>query len=326
MRSASLAVVLALSAAACASQPKSFRADAYHHGLYGYLVDYESPGQLLDSEWKLENYQLDEKGQPDVTKVGPKYRYTLYADLDGDGTLEPSEELDFVDLRLVHRRTAAEIWLQTIPMSQTLAETDLAVLGKAYVNAVAGSGLLVERIGDAITAKKQTYATRIVEEKATSIDGAPAHRVTFEMASVDQLELDPKSRWQRVSVVLARPGFFWPPPDAKKLEQLFPVLMVAGYESQPDRFAENLPAFEGFVRRISFEPVEVADQVSRIHTCAPDARAIRAVVLREDALVVLSPDLDGAQTDCVKSALGDHSWPTLTLRRSFVFRRGRDSR
>lgn len=312
--------LLLLAASACSTQKPLFHADGYHNNLYSYRVQYASGAELVGPEWTLENFQLDDAGKPKATKVGPDYRYTLEADIDGDGKLEKSEEMDLVDLRLVHKRTAGRIWLTSMPLSQTLADTDLSVLAKHLVNAVAGTGLRIERISDALNVRQQTYATRVLQEEPVRVDGAPAHRITFEMASVDQLKLDPNSRWQRISAVLMRPGFLWGPADAKDTARLFPVLLIAGYVAQPDQFDAGVSDFDAFVRRIDFQPADVATLEGKVLACAGERKLIRILVIRDDNLRVLSPDLGGDQTDCAKDVLAEHSWD-FTVRKSFIFRK-----
>lgn len=308
-----LALVVASISLGCASQ-SAFRGDGYYNDRYSYRVGYTSPGKLSGSDWILENFQLDADGQPTSPKVGPDYRFMFHADVDGDGTLEPAEELDLVDVGLVHKSSAARIWLSSIPIDQTLAQTELKVLAKGFVEAVSGTGLRVERIG---VSKQRSYATRVVDEKAIDIDGLPAHHITFEMASVEQLELDPNSRWQRVSIVLVRPGFFWAPKYPKGPNQLFPVLLIAGYEAQPDRFQANVGDFEAFLRRIAFVAGDLAADAPEIAACAPGKDSLRLLVVANE---VVSPDLGDDETLCVRKFLWNKvvsksTWKSFVLRK-----------
>lgn len=307
------ALVVASTSLACASQ-SAFRDDGYYNVRYSYRVGYASPGRLSASEWILENFQLDGDGHPTSPKVGPAYRFMFHADVDGDGTLEPAEELDLVDIGMVHKDSAARLWLSSIPIDQTLAQTDLKVLARGFVEAVSGTGLRVERIG---AGKQRTYATRVMDEEAVEIDGMPAHRITFEMASVEQLKLDPNSRWQRVSIVLVRPGFFWAPQYPKSSSQLFPVLIIAGYEAQPDRFEANVGDFDAFLRRIAFVPGDLAADAPQIAACAPGKDPLRLVVVGNE---VVSQDLGGDEASCVRKHLWNkvvskHTWKSFVLRK-----------
>ncbi len=304
----------------CATTPGQFRDGAWNNEHYSYRVKYAAGDQqLMDSDWVLENFQADEGGRPTVPKEGPDYRHELELDADGDGKLEKVGKIDTFDIRLVNRATAATLWLSTIPVSQVLADTELAVLSKEFVNAVAGAGLRVTRVGDSIEAHQQTYATRIIEEKRIDVDGFAAQRVVFEKASVDQLKLDPNSRWERIAVVLMRPGFFWAPPYATSTKQLFPVLLVAGYSGRPEVFDKGVAAFDAFLSRIVVDATDVSAHMGELLACSPKRGTLRVVARRGPPETILSPDLSADESTCMKKVFVERMWPKFP-NKSYVFR------
>lgn len=61
------------------------------------------------------------------------------------------------------------------------------------------------------------------------------------------------------------------------------------------------------MRRIDFQPADVASLESKVLACAGERNLIRVLVIRRDNLRVLSPDLGGDQASCAKEVLADSS-------------------
>jgi hypothetical protein len=236
------------------SAASQFRSDGYHHPRYGYGVRYlgGSAAQLLGTEWVLDNFTL-EQGVPQSMKEGKAYTVKRTYDLDDDGVVDKTvEDEPLFDLRFEHRRLGAVIWLRTLPISTSLGERDLRVLAQNYVKEVSGAGITAVEFGPGTTvAVEQRFASRPLSESACALGVREAHRIDFEVANVDQLELSPDARWERARIVLLRPGFVHNEANLFKKGQ-FPVLMIAGLVSNPEDFDSVAPAFHQFLQLIAF--------------------------------------------------------------------------
>ncbi len=245
--------------AGCGASAPSFQAHRYYHPHHDYVVRYEAGSdtqpQMLSEDWVVDNYYRDSSGAL-VPRVGPDYEGTVTYDADGDGRAESTEnDVPLYDLRLVHQRHDSVIWLSSFPVSDRLSRTELRILAQRYVESVSGAGYVLIQIGDQGSAgTERRYATRIVEEGDTVVDGEPAYAVTFEVANVDQLELDSSSRRSRVRIVFLRPGFAWTRRGSNGSVRHFPVVVAIGYRAMPEYFDSGLPDFERFLTQIDLGP------------------------------------------------------------------------
>ncbi len=236
--------------ASCVSTSPRITAAGFAHERYPYSVPIAPTERVLPEGWVLDNYYVTSTGE-----VKPKWGegYTAYyaIDANGDGRMDLNTEEPAYDLRYVHERHAGVIWLRTTPTSPRFGQMELPVLGQAYADEIAGAGYEIVLLqGAAVAVESRRYAAKIVSQVPMQVAGMPAHAVTLDVANVDQLQLTPGGVYRRVRVVLIRPGFTYVRSRAGR-ELAFPVLMVAGYANQPERFAEGEADFEQLLARIT---------------------------------------------------------------------------
>jgi hypothetical protein len=233
----------------------------YQQPEYKYEISYVDPNtqSVMTADWRLDNYYSDFQKNL-VLKTDDIYEGEFEFDLDGDGKFDKTETLPVYDLRYVHLRTAGLIWLRSLPVSQYDGNKELSVFLQDYLDAVAGSGFAVVRIGRgvAVGAEKR-YAPRLISSTRATVAGKEALVAIIEIANVDELMVSPNARRQQVKLVLVRSGFVHPLEHIvgtagqgaiSKTTVNFPVIMIAGYANQPEFFNQNLAEFDDLVNRI----------------------------------------------------------------------------
>jgi len=276
---------LSLWGAACAPGIKvgSFSERAFMAERVPYYVELQPDGSILGSDWVIENLQPGEGTR--FSKLGEEYEALHGFDIDGDGRFEESVKLARYDLLLRHRRTRATIWLSVFPISQQLADADADVLLREYIEAVSGAGSFTITMADGSkvsVSQQRRFATRQLDMTALTVQGQRAAGATFELANVDQLQLNQNSRWSRGRVLLIRTDATW-----TELSETWPIVMLAGYEHVPDRFDEHSQDFTNFLSHLKFidDALALAPYLSTIASCAGVAQAatLRDLALRIDA-------------------------------------------
>lgn len=272
----------------------------YTHPRYGYVIGDEAVGD----DWRLENFAVDAEGRPTTALEGPRYAYRLAADMDGDGEIETVADQPYWDVRFRHRRDAGELWVSTLPLSSELGETQLRVLARRYVEAVSGTGIALVQLGSELGLVQRRYATRVIAERSVVIDDFDAFEVVFEVANVEQLQLDASARWQRARVVLVRPGLYWRP--ASYGLQVLPVVMTIGYVNHPSDFASNEGAFDRLVGRILIEDPSLVERSDAILSCFPGAPNVSFLATRQTLWSYREIDASGVAREtspCLAEAL-----------------------
>lgn len=302
--SCAAALAVAAAVAGCGgAQVVAFDATGFRHPRFDYHVGAVGPGSLLGPGWQLDNYQLDRSGRPLASKRGQDYRVRRRVDVDGDGVIDSLGEEDAYDLRFLSRTDAGVVWVRTAPLSSQLAHTDLRVLMRLYVEGIAGTGLMLTDLGAGrVEVVERRYATREVASGPTVVDGREAFEATIEIANVDQLELSRDARWQRARIVLVRTDLLWAPvgSSSRTLRQLLPVLMVVGYSNLPEDFASHEREIDALLSRISFDSPDVHPRRDAVLACTA---APRVRIYRWSPGWLATPDLDRAQSECVRRAL-----------------------
>jgi hypothetical protein len=235
----------------------NFKGPAYMHEQHAYMVSYDKATnqQVMGDEWILDNYRRGETtpgSSPNTLsrKDAPEYM-TLYSfDLDDDGKYEDKEKLPAYDLLFKHRKTNAQIWVSTIPLSRETAEKELRVLLDNYVDAMSGSGAVVFKLGTGIAVDEKRFSARLVEKTPVKMSGKEALAATIEVANVDQLKLSPDARREKARIVLVRPDFRILRERMGQKPVPFRVLMVVGYSNGPEDFDAQYPEFERFLGKI----------------------------------------------------------------------------
>ncbi|MEM9189847.1 MAG: hypothetical protein AAGF12_11765 [Myxococcota bacterium] len=229
----------------------AFRADGFYHSEYAYRVPY-APGNgqaLISSDWQLDNFDTPIYRPDPSPKRSDDYFHTLAIDDDGDGVADVQRRVPLYDLRWIHRRHDATMWVRTFPLSRVHADRELRTLVQAYVDQVAGAGYVRVELGPNLTAvlEDRRYATRIVDMVHLPVADRDAFGVTFDVARVEQLQMQQSARSERVRIVLLRTGETW-----SSGNQEHPVLMLLGYANLPQDFDQDLPGFVQLLNQVDF--------------------------------------------------------------------------
>lgn len=241
------ALVGGLATLASCSAPALFRPEGYFNKVHEYSVRYSDPAHhaFLSADWVVDNYYTDTNGSPTSRKNGDAYRRPRKLEFDDGSVVE--DAIDLFDLKLVHKRTNAVIWLRTIPVTPREGERNLRVIAQDYAEGLSGTGFFATDTRP-IKVGAQQFATRIVEAREGMLDGFQAYDATIEIANVDQLRLDPKTRSGIIRVVFARTPFQvgFGSGGSTGLHRV-PVILMAGYYNNPTDYAAQLPEFERFL-------------------------------------------------------------------------------
>jgi hypothetical protein len=226
------------------------------HEQHAYLVSYDEAAkqQIMGDEWILDNYRRGEAtaGSPSTLsrKEAPEYMALYAFDLDDDGKYEDKEKLPAYDLLFKHRKTNAQMWVSTIPLSRETSEKELRVLLDNYVDAMSGSGAVVFKLGKELGIDEKRYSARVVEKSPVKLSGKEALAATIEVANIDQLKLSPDARREKARIVLVRPDFRILRERMGQAPVPFRVLMVVGYSNGPEDFDAQYSEFKRFLGKI----------------------------------------------------------------------------
>lgn len=289
-------------------------------GFHHLRLEYRVPGAgsaLAGDDWVLDNYRVAQDGSVGETKRGAEYRIERRIDLDGDGVAERVGQEDAYDLLFRHRTSAASMWIRTVPLPAQLEETELRVLMRFYVEAIAGTGVTLADLGEGrVEIRERRYATREIESGAATVGGREARAATIEIADIDQLRLSADHRWQRARIVLVRTDLLWAP--ARSVvgpRELRPVLLIAGYTNLPEDFDGQLVDFEALLARVDFDTYPVRRHRDAALQCVPGAAVVRVYVGSHE---IETPDAEGAARECIQRTLAHVG---LAAGRSYGFRR-----
>ncbi len=325
MRTAVLAMTswIAVGGWGCAAMRSgTFDASGFRHLHYEYQVSADPAGGLVPG-WILDNYQADAGGEPTKLKVGPGDVRRLSVDANDDGVADDLGPYPVDDLRFRSRQTAGTIWLRSAPMPSGLAETELRVLARMYVDAISGVGLAVMELRPGrATSIERRFATRSVQTTPLAIDGREAFQVTFDVANVDQVQGGGDPRWERAHVVLIRSDLRFVDMGMRRgvnRERLLPVLLVAGYANLPDDFDRELPLFESFLRRVRFETEANRAIRDRVLGCVPRAEVVAYAVVSTFGLITLRSL--ASNRECIAEAVRGAPIGAVDVWRSFAPRR-----
>ncbi len=249
-----LACAVGLSGA-CSSIDSQFQTVGFRDRTFGFRVAYVDAAAraLMGPDWMLDNFVFNDDGTPQAEKTAERYLTTLSFDVDGDGEMDTDRELRLYELRFVHRRDGGVLWMRTIPVADRFAQTELRLLGHDYVEEVAGGDYYAVRFAGRDLVEDVRFATAIVEEGELTVDGHPAYRVTFDVANVDQIRLDPDSRTARVRLVLIRPPYRSRVSVARDTHD-YATLVAVGYSNAPEYFDAHTAELDDFLSRLVLVP------------------------------------------------------------------------
>lgn len=331
---ASITLALAACAASAGQYPIATLQDGtFHHVNYDYsVVAQGGTGELMSSDWRLDNYAPAAGGavglgEPKVT--GP-YVAEVGLDGDGDGEFEGRVTLPTFDLLFKHRRDDGRIFLSTFPISQHASERELSVMLRDFVESAAASGEITHNYNGGSSRAAAPMASRILASRPTRVHGFPAHEVVFEVANVQQLELSPSARWERGHVVLVRSEMvfgqrqLYPAVSVPSLgrgvgqEPFYPVLMVIGYANHPDEFDAHHDEFRDFLSRVhigdvwdtsALEAARAQCDIEQLDVMVSDGKVLFSSLVRR-----------GDEMGCVEDALLAVRLPESPWMRTFSVR------
>ncbi|MEZ4376044.1 MAG: hypothetical protein R3B07_34885 [Polyangiaceae bacterium] len=269
---AALIALLALGGTACVSRHKQplFDAQGYRNKLYHYQVRNLGVGALMSNDWLLDNYFADRRLVGRIKpKPGADYRVTFHLDTNGDGLPDKRREEQRYDLRFIHRSNAGVIWLRTLPIATSLAQTEPRVLMQEFVDGMAGTAYTSVGLGKtSVLVEGERLAARMIDAQPNRVGGAEAFEAIVEIANVDQLKLDPNARRKLAKLVIIRTNFQYGDKRGK-----WPVLMTAGYANFPEDFGKSLPDFDSLLSRIELGGLAQYTPRAHLLPTAPGAPA-----------------------------------------------------
>ena len=216
-----------------------FRDDGFQNKKQNYIVKYSNPEQatFINDNWKVDNYKYS-GDRPDHSKRkrGHKYRGIVYYDWNEDGTTERTTEY-FTDLKLVHKKTNATIWITTKGLTPKHYETDLNLFLKNFAGSLAGE-MSTANVGDVyghLIVETRKFATKIEDKKGRKFGPHEAIEATITRSNLNQVEVNRDHVDSKLRIVITRidgtskvadPFRFNQPKEAPGK-----VLMIVGYNS-----------------------------------------------------------------------------------------------
>lgn len=268
-----LVVSLCVLLSACASAVGEgyFTPTAFYQSEFPYRVRFAQENSFLGGDWVLDNFYPDRRNRLKPKETND-YVDNVPLDLNGDDVNDEYVQIQVFDVRLLHRRTNAALWISHLPLPVRWAETDLSVVARSYVEAASGVGVVVTSLG---VSSQRRYSTRVVSERALTVWNRPAYEVAFEVANVDQLELSDASRTRMVRVLLVRPPYGW----HVRGDVDVPVLTVVGMSTLPEQFEATSPYFVQLVNQVDQAYDDALKTFSaRVVACLPGAPAVDAEI------------------------------------------------
>ncbi|MBI5490798.1 MAG: hypothetical protein HY905_25925 [Deltaproteobacteria bacterium] len=232
-----------------------FEEDGYYSEAGPFRIAYvdATTRAVMGPGWMLDNWMPFPNGSPRTQIKSAEWMTELLVDAAEDGRYDFTAEIPKFDLHWTERHTGALIWIRSLPLSRRLADRDLSVIGHDWVEEIAGGEWWAACLGGCAVGEERHWATTLVSEELTFVSGVGAFDVTFDIANVDQLQLDPDARTARARLVLVRPGYRMPLRGGEHRYEA-PTLVALGYAQTPDRFDEHAAEFEDLLRRIDFWP------------------------------------------------------------------------
>jgi len=150
------------------------------------------------------------------------------------------------DLRFVQKPGAAEIWLRSITLADSLKGKSLEVLLRRYVQKLPRTALPFDHFGEGLPTgvAQPGWEVETRREQTCEVANVPAQR-----ADVDLRDLAGGVP-TRASLVLMRPGYTHTP-DLGSTKHTYEVVLLAAYVNRQDAFAQGEPAFDAMLDHLS---------------------------------------------------------------------------
>ncbi|HHH29164.1 MAG TPA: hypothetical protein ENK57_12575 [Polyangiaceae bacterium] len=225
---------------------------ARNHYRVRYVPGEESRRALLPRVWVIDNFHVED-GRPTRARRAPRYFTSYLLDEDGDGDVTKATRTELFDLRYVHERDGSVIWARTMPLTRMMANRELSVILRDYIDRSSGGSYVEATLVGAPVVRERRLAPRILREEPSRIDGQPAYVAVVEFIDVDRHRVDPDARGEVVTLAITRPrGLVWR--SRVTSGSRWPALMLLGYSARPEVHAEHEADFESFISRIDVAP------------------------------------------------------------------------
>lgn len=236
------ALALLLSCVGCARQLSRFDTTGFHSAENAYSIRYADAAQglLISPEWRVTNFEY-ENGRP----TRPLTQGELESELtwryrSGDTGRVKTQTFE---VQLSHNSNAV-IWVRLLPLPVDVRHKNVQVLAENYVNNLSGNAYS-SYLGSAVDERR--VATKILRSQSIGFNGLHAHVVTFDLVSVDQLQLDPNAPRTRVEMVLVRTPFYKTLQNGTEFQ--VPAYLLIGYANDAAAFDSQLATFRRFAQQ-----------------------------------------------------------------------------
>jgi hypothetical protein len=241
----------------------------FEQQLFEYRVDYGDPAHtsFLGPDWQLDNFSSTTGFM--APKKGPDYEAVRELDEDNDGKIAPNERTPepIYDLRFVNAHDNGVIWFKAHPLDARRAKIDLDVALNNYVDGLSGAGHYAQSTLFSVEHEKvRQYQSFLASSQPTKLGPHEALAAEIEIAEVERLKLDPKSRSAKVKLALARFTYYQPVDyernnTAKVWRQVThngvycyerPALLIVGYYNTASKFDDHVKDFDRALAQLSF--------------------------------------------------------------------------
>lgn len=261
MQHAWIAAALVL-ATGCVPKTGRLESNRYQHEEHPYAVFYGeegTPNAPLGGTWQVENFTLAQGKY--LPKNAPELMVERGYDLTGDGQPEARERVPFYDLLLAQTRSDDRMWVRTVPLSGAEADADLRMLAERYVSAASHAAKVAAPFGTELTSHSASASAthNVLHMQPCALSKRDALRVDFELTTSP-------SDTRRGSVVLVRTGYGHRVAHAGAYKD-FPVLMLVGLSTRPERAAVLEPDFERLLKQTVLGEIGRGLSMHGSHTC-----------------------------------------------------------
>ena len=235
--------IFVLVLAGCGHGPAYFDASGFHSTDNPYSIHYADPQRqlLISDEWTLTNYE-HHGGRPTKAMTKGAFEGSLSWRF-RDGEVHTVKTTTF-ELELSHNSNAV-IWVRLLPIPADLLHKKVEFLAENFVNNLSGNAYS-SYLGSGVDERR--VATKILSSQPIGLRGLHAQIITFDLVSLDQLELDPNAPRTRVDLVLARTNFRKVLDNSTPFE--VPAYLLVAYANDAEHFESQLDTFRAFVRQI----------------------------------------------------------------------------
>ncbi len=246
-------VLLASTFAGCAAS-EVYRDHAFvplaRHYRVRYVRGEEPSRRVLPPGWRVLDYRVDGRGRPTTAFDRRSDRVLVAIDSDGDERPDLRGETARFDLHYEHEEDGSELAISTVPVGPRLARRSLEVLAHELVEGSLGAGFVEWRRDRA-----HVFATRVADERAARVGGAPAYLMTLEVAEVIPGRGPAFGNGRMVTMVLVRPGELgWRPGSIARPHEGAGMLVLVTYSARSDRFELHRRDVDALLDRLDVRP------------------------------------------------------------------------